>query len=84
MEVFGSTLRPCPNGRRLVIPMRLRLIEISLTLVYLKFVGFSFLSSLVLMLAVVTVEALESGHPRPTDAIKMSVTGAGRLRKWFS
>ena len=29
-----------------------------------------------------TVEALESGHPR--DAIKMSVTGAGRLREWFS
>ena len=82
MEVFGSTLRPCRNGRRLVIPLRLRLIEISLTLVYLKFMGFSLLSSLVLMLAVVTVEALVSGHP--TDAIKMSVTGAGRLRKWFS
>ena len=29
-----------------------------------------------------TVEALVSGHPR--DAIKMSVTGAGRLREWFS
>ena len=29
-----------------------------------------------------TVEALVSGHPR--DAIKVSVTGAGRLREWFS
>ena len=29
-----------------------------------------------------TVEALVSGHPR--DGIKMSVTGAGRLREWFS
>ena len=29
-----------------------------------------------------TVEALVSGHPR--DAIKMSVTGAGRIREWFS
>ena len=29
-----------------------------------------------------TVEALVSGHPR--DAIKMSVTGAGRLQEWFS
>ena len=29
-----------------------------------------------------TVEALVSGHP--PDAIKMSVTGAGRLREWFS
>ena len=28
-----------------------------------------------------TVEALVSGHPR--DGIKMSVTGAGRLREWF-
>ncbi|KAL9958854.1 hypothetical protein ACROYT_G035924, partial [Oculina patagonica] len=29
-----------------------------------------------------TVEALVSGHPR--DAKKVSVTGAGRLREWFS
>ena len=29
-----------------------------------------------------TVKALVSGHPR--DGIKMSVTGAGRLREWFS
>ena len=29
-----------------------------------------------------TVEALASGHPR--DAKKVSVTGAGRLREWFS
>ena len=29
-----------------------------------------------------TVEALVSGHPR--DGIKMSLTGAGRLREWFS
>ena len=29
-----------------------------------------------------TVEALLSGHPR--DAIKMSVTGTGRLREWSS
>ena len=31
---------------------------------------------------VYTVEALVSGHPR--DAKKVSVTGAGRLREWFS
>ena len=30
----------------------------------------------------ITVEALVSGHPR--DAKKVSVTGAGRLREWFS
>ena len=30
----------------------------------------------------VTVEALVSGHPR--DAKKVSVTGVGRLREWFS
>ncbi len=29
-----------------------------------------------------TVEALVSGHPR--EAKKVSVTGAGRLREWFS
>ncbi len=29
-----------------------------------------------------TVEALVSGHPR--DGKKVSVTGAGRLREWFS
>ena len=29
-----------------------------------------------------TVEALVSGHPWDTE--KVSVTGAGRLREWFS
>ena len=29
-----------------------------------------------------TVKALVSGHPR--DAKKVSATGAGRLREWFS
>ncbi len=29
-----------------------------------------------------TVEALVSGHPR--DVKKVSVTGVGRLREWFS
>ena len=33
-------------------------------------------------LVIITVEALVSGHPR--NVKKVSVTGAGRLREWFS
>ena len=41
-----------------------------------------FIMAMAAFLEATTVEALVSGHPR--DAIKMSVTGAGRLREWFS